>query len=105
MKARPTDKLSILRANDHFRDWHTLDDERVCVLCDRKFSGHDVQISSVDDGFELRCPTANCKSGVHQWAYPGNPLLNEKNYEDWWHALGSRTTPDGADGTPSPQPI
>jgi hypothetical protein len=97
------DKLSILQANDHFRDWHTLDDERICVLCDRKFTGHDVQVSTVDGEVELRCPTAHCKSRVHQWAYPGNPLVNEKNEEDWWRALGSNDASDG--GSPSPQPI
>jgi hypothetical protein len=104
MKANSADKISILQAHDHFRDWHTLDDERICVLCDRKFTGHDVQVSTAADGFELHCPTANCKSGVHQWVYPGNPLLDEKKYEEWWHALGSNAV-DDLDGMPSPQPI
>jgi hypothetical protein len=102
MRTKLTDRLEILQANDHFRDWRTLDDERVCVLCDRKFTGHEVVISTVGEDFELRCPTPNCKSGVHQWVYPGNPLLSDNSYEDWWHALGST---DGLDGTPSPRPI
>src|SRR5438309_11838139 len=29
------ERLSILRACDHFREWQSLDDRRVCVVCDR----------------------------------------------------------------------
>jgi hypothetical protein len=103
MKDQPADKLSILQANDHFRDWRTLDDQRVCVLCDRKFTGHDVQVSTAGDGIELHCPTVNCQSGVHQWVYPGNPLLSEQSEKDWWQALGSTDETD-SDSAPSPQP-
>jgi hypothetical protein len=101
---QPTDRLDILRANDHFRDWQTLDDQRVCLLCDRKFTGHEVLIDAVGDELELHCPTLNCKSGLHQWVYPGNPLVSEATYEDWWQALGSSAAADGTDGLPSPQP-
>jgi len=33
------DRLSILRAGDHFRRWNSLDDQRVCSVCERKFKG------------------------------------------------------------------
>ena len=105
MKDKPADKLTILQANDHFRDWHTLDDERVCVLCNRKFTGHDVEVSNSSEEVQLRCPTPNCQSGVHQWLYPGNPLISKKSETDWWHALGSYDESDNAGGAPSPQPI
>ncbi len=98
MKTKLADRLAILQANDHFRDWQTLDDERVCVLCDRKFTGHEVLISTEGGELELHCPTPECKSGLHQWVHPGNSLLSEKGYDDWWHALGSS---NGADGTDS----
>ena len=102
MRTKLTDRLAILQANDHFRDWQALDDERLCVLCERKFTGQEVLISTVGEELELHCPTPNCKSGVHQWVYPGNPLLSEATYEDWWRALGSS---NGADGTPCPGQI
>ena len=105
MKTQPTDKLSILQVNDHFRDWHTLNEERVCALCDRKFTGHDVVISIAGDEAELRCPTPQCQSGVHQWVHPSNPLLSEKNEEDWWHALGLNSRPDNAGSAASPEPV
>ena len=105
MKTQPTDKLSILQVNDHFRDWHTLNEERVCAVCDRKFTGHDVVILTAGDEVELGCPTPHCQSGVHQWVYPGNPLLSQKSYEDWWHALGSNDGLDSTEGAASPQPV
>ena len=105
MKTDLTDKLSILQAKDHFRDWHTLDDERVCDLCNRKFTGHEVVISTMGDEVELRCPTPNCQSGVHQWVYPSNPHRSEKIEEDWWYALGSNSGSDNAGSAPSPQPV
>src|SRR5262245_53274504 len=94
MNKKLTDQLSILQANDHFRDWHTLDDERVCALCGRKFTGHEVVISRVGDEVELRCPTPNCRSRVHQWVHPTNPHPSEINLEAWWHALGSSSGPE-----------
>jgi hypothetical protein len=105
MKDKPTNKLSILQANDHFRDWHTLDDERVCALCDRKFTGRDVVISTMGDEVELHCPTPDCQSGVHQWLHLGKTFRSEKNENDWWHALGSNDGLDHAGSAPSPQPV
>ena len=104
MGTKLTDRLTILQENDHFRNWHTLDGERVCVLCDRKFTGHEVLISTMGDEVELRCPTPHCQSRLHQWVHPGNSLLSEKNEEDWWHALSSNSGPDNAGSAPSPQP-
>jgi hypothetical protein len=105
MKTKPTDKLSILQGNDHFRDWQTLDHERVCALCNRKFTGHDIVISTMGDEVELRCPTPNCQSGVHEWLYPTNPHLSEENEKDWWHAIGSNCGPDTVGSAPSAQPV
>src|SRR5205814_8298718 len=34
MRNNLADRLVILQAYDHFRDWRAVDDERVCVLCD-----------------------------------------------------------------------
>ena len=105
MESKLTDKLSILRANDHFRNWHTLDDERVCALCNREFTGDEVVISMMGDEVELRCPTPDCQSRVHQWVHPTTPHFSEKNQQDWWHAIGSNCGPDNAGSAPSPQPV
>ena len=107
MNSKLADKLSILQANDHFRGWHTLDDERVCAICDRKFSGNEVVIliSLTGDDVEVRCPTPDCQSRVHQWVHPANPHLYEKSQEDWWDALSSNSESDNTGSAPSPQPV
>ncbi len=82
------DKLAILQRHDHFRHWNSLDDTRLCLLCEKNFSGHEVLVSHERSDYELHCPTAGCYSHVHQWVYPSDPLINEKVYADWWEALG-----------------
>ena len=84
-----TDRLDILRVHDHFHEWRSLDDERVCVVCNRAFNGHEVQIVMIGNDYKLHCPTAACESGVHQWVYPGNQFLSDTAYAEWWRALGS----------------
>ena len=83
------DRLDVLRANDHFHDWRSLDDQRVCAVCGRVFSGHEVAISQEGEEFKLNCPTNGCSSGIHQWVYPDNHYLCDTNSHDWWRALSS----------------
>jgi hypothetical protein len=85
---KPEDRLSILRAEDQFRRWNSLDDERFCILCERKFSGHQVEVRRFANGkHELHCPTEGCHSGPHQWVYPGTPVISDIVDPDWWRAL------------------
>ena len=41
------DELSILRAGDRFRKWNSLDDRRVCSVCERKFKGKQIEIPEI----------------------------------------------------------
>ena len=43
----PEQRLDILRAADDDRTWHSLDDKRVCAVCDRIFSGRQVEINGI----------------------------------------------------------
>jgi hypothetical protein len=93
----PEDRLSILRAEDQFRRWNSLDDERLCILCEKKFNGHQVEIRRFANGkHELHCPTEACDSGPHQWVYPGTPLISDIVNPDWWRDLGKE--PPGLSG-------
>jgi len=92
------DRLNILRGHDHFREWRSLDDQRVCAVCGGTFSGHEVKISQSGEEFRLNCPTKNCPSRVHQWVYPAKHHLSHTNSESWWRALSSN---DGSESTPS----
>ena len=83
------DRLSVLRAEDQFRRWNSLDAERLCILCERKFNGRQVEIRCfANRSCELHCPTDGCDSGPHQWVYPGTPLISDIVDPDWWSALG-----------------
>jgi hypothetical protein len=95
------DRLDILRVHDHFHEWRSLDDQRVCVVCGRTFSGHEVEISQDGKEFKLNCPTRDCPSKIHQWIYPEKHHLSDTNSENWWRALSSN---DGSESTlSSPQ--
>ena len=85
---RLEERLSILRSEDQFRQWHSLDDKRFCILCERTFDGRQVDIRRSSGGrFRLHCPTEDCSSTPQHWVRPGNPLVSAKVYQDWSVAL------------------
>jgi hypothetical protein len=85
------DRLSILRAQDRFRTWSSLDDERVCMICKRKFIGRQVEIRRVSNGkYQLHCPTEGCNSRPHLWIYPTTPLVSHVVEADWWYSASKK---------------
>jgi hypothetical protein len=85
------DRLSVLRAEDRFRNWRSLDDERLCILCKRKFNGRQVEICRLGNGkYELRCPTEGCNSRPHLWIYATTPLVSHVIERDWWRAAAKK---------------
>src|ERR1044071_4042848 len=61
MKSRlgSDEKLAVLREADTFRKWYSLDDRRVCVLCDRIITGRMIDVwKEHRGGYHLPCPTA-----------------------------------------------
>ena len=67
----PQQRLDILRASDRLRKWQSLDDERVCVVCEQIFNGHQIGIKRDQRGrYLLACPTRGCPSYVAHWFYP-----------------------------------
>ena len=64
----PDERLAILKAADSARKWYSLDDKRVCVICDRVFTGRQIDIqSNQKGGYFLACPTPSCRSNISQW--------------------------------------
>lgn len=92
------ERLSVLRLADRFRNWNSLDDQRVCILCAKTFTGRQVEIKRGRSGsFHLHCPTETCASSPMHWVYPGDPLISEAAYRDWQRALEySDSTPAAA---------
>ncbi len=79
------DRLSVLRAEDRFRSWRSLDDERLCVVCKRKFTGRQMEIRRLGNRkYELRCPTDGCNAVPHLWIYPATPLVAYVLELDWY---------------------
>ena len=76
----PEEKLAILQASDLRRKWHSLDDQRVCVLCDRMITGRQIEVRREAGGtFSLHCPTEDCPSLPSDWFYQGNACSASRN--------------------------
>jgi hypothetical protein len=81
------DRLSILRTGDRFRKWNSLDDQRVCSVCERKFKGRQVEIRRFAGGrYKMYCPTLGCPSPPNQWFYPQTLVVSEIGEPGCWRA-------------------
>jgi hypothetical protein len=75
------DRLTILQSADAERKWTSLDDQRLCVVCQRVVSGRQIDITRDQRGrYTLRCPTDGCTSTAHEWIYP--PHLHSSDGHD-----------------------
>jgi hypothetical protein len=75
----PEEKLAILRAADPHRKWFSLDDQRVCVLCDKAITGRQIDITpDSHGGYSLHCPTEDCLSVPSDWFYRGSAAAASK---------------------------
>jgi hypothetical protein len=91
-------RLSVLRAEDRFRKWRSLDDERLCIVCKRKFNGRQVEIRRLGNRkFEVCCPTEGCNSMPHLWIYGATPLVAYVLEFDWWHLTGEEHRTSGSE--------
>lgn len=75
----PEEKLALLQAADTRRKWYSLDDQRVCVLCDRAITGRQIEIRrDGNGGSTLHCPTEGCASLPSDWFYHGSSCSTMK---------------------------
>lgn len=77
------EKLEALRTCDPFRKWSSLDDKRVCILCEEVITGRQIAVAVHHGKYKASCPTEHCHSSPHEWVYPGNPLISEESWHDW----------------------
>jgi hypothetical protein len=74
----PEEKLAILRATDSRRKWMSLDDQRVCVLCDRVISGRQIEVARELNGtYSVHCPTPDCPALASDWFYQGSGVSSK----------------------------
>src|SRR2546429_9884337 len=73
------DKLDMLRRLDQFREWHSLDDKRFCLVCGKIIIGGQIQINGGTRGIRplrLSCPTERCNSIPMDWVLPTDELVS-----------------------------
>jgi hypothetical protein len=72
------DKLDALRRLDQFREWHSLDDKRFCLVCGKIINGWQIQVAGGTRGIgplRLSCPTERCNSIPMDWVLPTDELV------------------------------
>jgi hypothetical protein len=72
------EKLGALRRLDQFREWHSLDDKRFCLVCGKIINGWQIQVADGTRGnapLRLSCPTERCNSIPMDWVLPTDELL------------------------------
>jgi hypothetical protein len=68
------EKLKLLNQLDRWREWRSLEDQRLCLGCGRLFDGHEVETTTNegDSAVELHCPTRSCQSIPLDWILPNS---------------------------------
>ena len=77
-KLSDQEKLEVLRRLDQFRQWHSLDEKRYCLVCGTLISGRQIQVAGGTRGngpLRLSCPTERCNSIPMDWVLPTNEIL------------------------------
>ena len=71
------DKLEALRRLDQFRSWHSLDEKRYCLVCDKIITGRQIRVIGGTRGngpLRLICPTERCHSISMDWVLPTDEI-------------------------------
>ena len=72
------EKLEALRRLDQFRQWHSLEEKRYCLVCGNLISGRQIQVAGGTSGngpLRLNCPTEQCNSIPMDWVLPTDEIL------------------------------
>jgi len=78
IKLSDEEKLDILQRLDRFRQWHSLDEKRYCLVCGEIITGREIQvIGGIRGNWLLRiiCPTEHWDSMPMEWVRPTDEVL------------------------------
>jgi hypothetical protein len=67
-----------MRRLDQFRQWHSLDEKRYCLVCGNLISGRQIKVTGGTRGngpLRLSCPTERCNSIPMDWVLPTDEIL------------------------------
>src|SRR5262249_29412483 len=76
-KLADEEKLEVLRRLDQFRQWHSLDEKRYCLVCGNLIMGRQIQVAGGTRGngaLRLSCPTERCNSIPMDWVLPTDEI-------------------------------
>ena len=77
-KLSDAEKLEVLCRLDQFRQWHSLNDKRYCLVCGTLISGRQIQVrggTRSNGPLRLSCPTEGCNSIPMDWVLPTDDIL------------------------------
>jgi len=97
------EKLEALRRLDQFRQWHSLDEKRYCLVCGKLVTGRQIQVvggTSGDGPLRLSCPTEGCSSIPMDWVLLTDEILRrvEKMATDERQASALKSTAVNVNG-------
>jgi hypothetical protein len=77
-KLSDEEKLETLQRLDQFRQWHSLDEKRYCLVCGKIITGREIQVIGDTPGngpLRIICPTEHCSAIPMDWVRPTDEVL------------------------------
>jgi hypothetical protein len=78
IKLSDQEKLATLQRFDQFRNWHSLDEKRYCLVCGEIITGQEIQVITGTLGnrsLRVICPTKHCDAMPIEWVWPTDDVL------------------------------
>jgi hypothetical protein len=78
IKLSDEEKLETLQRLDQFRQWHSLDEKRYCLVCGKIITGRDIPVIGGTRGngpLRTICPTEHCSAIPMDWVRPTEEVL------------------------------
>ena len=72
------EKLDVLRRLDQFRRWHSLDQQRYCLVCGEMITGREIRVienARGETALRVACPTKYCDAMPIEWVLPTEDVL------------------------------
>ena len=78
IKLSDGDKLDLLQRLDRFRQWHSLDEKRYCLVCGEIITGREIHVIMGTRGnrsLRIICPTKYCDAMPIEWVWLTDDVL------------------------------
>jgi hypothetical protein len=77
-KLSDEEKLETLQRLDRFRQWHSLDEKRYCLVCGKIITGREIQVIGGRCGngpLRIICSTERCNAIPMDWVRPTDEVM------------------------------